>query len=101
MDRGHYPESLEELVKAAYLDHLPRDYYSKEDSLIYKRTDGDFLPYSRGLDFEDNGGKPAGGARGPRGRPGLLACDGRGLSGHTLLRRGTHGFLPRCDSVIC
>jgi hypothetical protein len=64
---GHYPESLEELVRTAYLDHLPRDYYSKGDSLIYRRTDGDFLLYSRGLDFEDNGGKPSRWGQGPQG----------------------------------
>ncbi len=67
MDRGQYPESLEELVKAAYLDHMPRDYFSKDATLIYKRTDSGFLLYSRGLDFADNGGTPSRWGQGPKG----------------------------------
>jgi hypothetical protein len=54
-DRGRNPESLTELVPA-YLKELPRDPYGP-DTLIYRRTGEDFLLYSRGRNFEDDGGK--------------------------------------------
>jgi hypothetical protein len=54
-DRGRYPESLSELVPG-YLKELPRDPYGP-DILSYRQNGEDFLLYSWGVDFEDNGGK--------------------------------------------
>ena len=50
-----FPESLEQLVSAGYLQHLPRDGYSPRP-LVYKPTADGFLLYSWGLDFDDDGG---------------------------------------------
>lgn len=57
-DRGQYPQNLEELITVGYLKQLPMDPYS-DKSLIYKRTDDDFMLYSVGRNFEDDGGTVA------------------------------------------
>jgi hypothetical protein len=46
---------LDELVAAGYLAELPMDPYS-EWPLVYRRTEGNFMLYSRGADFKDNNG---------------------------------------------
>ena len=52
---GRYPTDLDELVEAGYLKKLPLDPYSKEP-LVYKRTDDDFILYSVGPNFMNDGG---------------------------------------------
>lgn len=56
-DKGGYPESLEELVEAGYLEEVPIDAYSNKP-VVYKKTNGDFLLYSVGPNFVDDGGIP-------------------------------------------
>jgi len=59
--RGVYPASLDELVAAGFLDALPADPYNS-GTLSYKVVDGDFVLYSLGPDFDDDGGSPKGSA---------------------------------------
>ncbi|MHC4259204.1 MAG: hypothetical protein ACYSTF_02150 [Planctomycetota bacterium] len=64
--KGQYPQNLEELVGAGYLKKLPMDPYSGKP-LVYTRTEvnfllyskDDFLLYSFGGDFDDDGGVPS------------------------------------------
>lgn len=65
-ERGEYPDSLVQLVKAGFLRQTPRDPYS-DDSLIYRRDENGFLLYSRGVDFDDDGGVPSRWGEGPDG----------------------------------
>jgi len=55
-EKGDYPDSLSVLHTEGYLDELPMDPYT-DTPLIYKTTADDFVLYSVGPDFEDNGGK--------------------------------------------
>ncbi|MEN6336044.1 MAG: CPBP family intramembrane glutamic endopeptidase, partial [Phycisphaerales bacterium] len=64
--RGEYPESLAQLVEAGLLRRAPRDPYS-DGPLIYKRGEGVFQLYSRGVDFDDDGGVPSHWGDGPDG----------------------------------
>jgi len=57
-DKGSFPISLQELVSSNYIKELPMDPYS-EGPLVYKRMDSDFILYSLGVNFEDDGGKPS------------------------------------------
>ena len=57
-DLGQWPESLQQLVEAGYLERVPLDCYS-DGPLIYKRTTDGFLLYSVGSDFDDDGGTPS------------------------------------------
>jgi len=52
-DTGYFPETLKHLVQADYLDNLPQDIYS-DVPLVYRKSNGDFLLCSVGLDFSDN-----------------------------------------------
>jgi membrane protease YdiL (CAAX protease family) len=61
-----YPDSLERLVETGYLRHVPQDPYSN-DPLLYRRAGGGFLLYSRGLNFDDDGGAPSRWGEGPEG----------------------------------
>ncbi|MBL7189840.1 MAG: hypothetical protein ISS70_26215 [Phycisphaerae bacterium] len=54
-DTGQFPESLDKLVAAGYLQRLPNDPYSNEP-LVYKLTEDSFELYSIGKDFTDDGG---------------------------------------------
>ncbi len=54
-DKGHFPDNLNELVAAGYLNCLPIDSFS-DRPLIYKKTGNDFILYSIGLNFIDDGG---------------------------------------------
>jgi competence protein ComGC len=56
LDKGEYPATLDELIKAGYLIELPIDPYS-DKSLIYKKTADNFVLYSIGRNFKDDGGK--------------------------------------------
>ncbi len=55
-EKGSPPESLEQLKQAGYLKTLPDDPYS-DGVLRYIKKDNDFVLYSIGVDFQDNGGK--------------------------------------------
>ena len=58
LENGEYPETLEELLNKGYITKLPMDPYS-DKPLIYKKGVDDFILYSVGEDFKDDGGKPA------------------------------------------
>jgi len=55
-DTGQFPQDLDELIEAGYLKELPKDPYS-DKSLIYKKTGDNFVLYSIGCNFKDDGGK--------------------------------------------
>jgi hypothetical protein len=55
-EKGQYPESLNELITSGYLKELPTDPYS-DKPLVYKKTDDNFVLYSVGLNFKDDGGE--------------------------------------------
>ncbi|MFC1739758.1 hypothetical protein ACFL1G_12040, partial [Planctomycetota bacterium] len=57
-DKDKLPAGLRELVSADYLKELPMDPYSDEP-LVYRKKNGDFLLYSLGADFDDDGGAPS------------------------------------------
>jgi len=56
LEKDQYPASLEELVSAGFLDELPMDPWS-DKPLVYKKTDDDFMLYSVGWNFTDDGGE--------------------------------------------
>jgi len=57
-DKGHYPESLDELVAAGHLKDVPMDPFS-DGALVYEKTDDNFTLYSVGRNFKDDGGEVA------------------------------------------
>jgi len=71
-EKGQYPEGLNQLRAAGYIKQLPMDPYN-DKPLVYKRNGEDFILYSFGADFDDDGGvenpkdqwgqKPEGGDR--------------------------------------
>jgi len=54
-DKGSFPEDLEQLISAGYLKQPPDDVFS-EKPLVYRNTEEDFILYSVGPDFIDDGG---------------------------------------------
>jgi len=56
-DKGEFPSDLQDVVKAGYIKGVPVDPYSGRP-FVYKRTDGNFLLYSYGLDLDDDGASP-------------------------------------------
>jgi hypothetical protein len=54
---GRLPESLQQLVDTGLLTSVPLDPYSGQP-FIYRATDQDFMLYSAGEDFVDDGGLP-------------------------------------------
>jgi len=56
LERNGYPADLDELVTAGYLNELPMDPYS-DKPLVYKKTDDNFILYSVGRNFTDDGGE--------------------------------------------
>jgi hypothetical protein len=65
-DTGHLPGSLNELVSAGCLDAVPMDPFG-DGPLVYRQQGGDFVLYSRGLDFDDDGGVPSYWGKGDKG----------------------------------
>jgi hypothetical protein len=61
-EQGHFPKTLDELVKAGYLKAIPTDPFAKgrpvQYQLALKASDGAIL-WSVGFDGVDQGGKPA------------------------------------------
>jgi hypothetical protein len=55
VDKGRFPDVLEDLVAAGYLKQLPMDPYSGA-TLVYKSFGNEFTLYSLGADFDDDGG---------------------------------------------
>ena len=56
LQKNQYPESLSELVAVGFLDELPMDSFS-DKPLVYKKTADDFILYSVGPNFIDDGGQ--------------------------------------------
>jgi hypothetical protein len=54
-DTHQFPESLDKLINAGYLQSIPNDPYSN-GPLVYRLTTEGFRLYSVGEDFTDNGG---------------------------------------------
>lgn len=63
---GQYPESLDILMEKGLLKEVPLDPFS-DKPLTYRRTDDDFILYSVGYNFSDDGGIVTGKDR--QGRP--------------------------------
>ncbi len=56
LERGGYPENLQELLESGYIKSLPSDPYS-DGPLKYEKRGDDFILYSIGADFVDDGGQ--------------------------------------------
>ena len=54
-DTSRYPQNLNQLVTAGFLKQLPIDSFS-DKPLSYKKTEDNFILYSVGPDFKDDGG---------------------------------------------
>ncbi len=72
LDKGEYPDTLQELVEAGYLTALPDDPYA-EGPLTYRKDGDAFILYSFGADFEDSGGVHD--PKNPWGEPGRVSHD--------------------------
>jgi len=81
-DEGQLPENLDELVASGYLKKLPMDPYS-DGSLVYRKIDEDFVLYSLGADFDDDGGVPSEWGEGEEGG-GILVYWPREMVRHLL-----------------
>jgi membrane protease YdiL (CAAX protease family) len=57
-DNEQLPDTLEQLVSTGYLKAIPNDTFHN-GSLIYRRSDDDFILYSFGADFDEDGGTPS------------------------------------------
>jgi hypothetical protein len=55
-DKGIYPQNLQGLVSAGYLEKIGIDPFSG-NPLVYKLTNDNFVLYSFAQDFDDDGGK--------------------------------------------
>lgn len=71
-EHNGYPETLDQLVQASYLDSLPADPFGA-GPLSYRRTADGFLLYSWGENLTDDGGVQG---LGPDGAPRLWSDDG-------------------------
>jgi hypothetical protein len=56
MERGRYPDDLQQLVDAGYLREIPRDPFAP-GPLTYKRVEDSFVLYSWGENCRDDGGQ--------------------------------------------
>jgi hypothetical protein len=56
LEKDQYPAALGELVTAGFLNELPMDPWS-DKPLVYKKTDDNFILYSVGYNFIDDGGE--------------------------------------------
>jgi len=57
-DKGIFPDTLQELISAKYIERLAIDPYSNA-TMVYKRIGNNFALYSLGADFDDDGGMPS------------------------------------------
>jgi len=58
LEKGTYPQTLDELIAGGFLKELPMDPYS-DNPLVYKKTDDNFILYSIGPNFRDDNGEIA------------------------------------------
>ncbi len=58
LEKGVYPQTLNELIAGGFLKELPLDPYS-DKLLVYRKTDNDFILYSVGPNFKDDNGEVA------------------------------------------
>jgi membrane protease YdiL (CAAX protease family) len=65
-DTRQFPDTLEQLVNAGYLKAIPDDAFYN-GPLIYRRGNDDFILYSFGADFDDDGGIPSWWGEGEKG----------------------------------
>jgi len=65
-EKNCLPESLDRLVANGYLKRLPVDPFSG-NPLVYKQIGDDFILYSFGEDFDDDGGTPSEWGKGEQG----------------------------------
>jgi hypothetical protein len=56
IEKGTYPDTLEELLDEGYISKIPMDPYS-DKPLVYKKAGDNFTLYSVGEDFKDDNGK--------------------------------------------
>jgi hypothetical protein len=71
-ENGKYPVNLNEIVEQGYLESMPIDPFSGKP-FVYKNTEDDFILYSIGEDFKDDGGEVY---RDDRGRLRMWAATG-------------------------
>ena len=57
LEKGEFPEDLDRLIQSGFLKGLPDDPFG-EGPLRYARRGDDFILYSLGHDFDDDGGTP-------------------------------------------
>ncbi len=57
-DKGAYPANFPDIVSAGYLKELPIDPFSNKP-FVYKQTRDNFILYSFGEDYDDDGGLPS------------------------------------------
>jgi len=55
-NEGQYPENFSELVSTGYMNNLLIDPFSGQP-LVYRKTKDEFILYSVGMDFKDDGGR--------------------------------------------
>ncbi|HUU16749.1 MAG TPA: hypothetical protein VMW72_06335 [Sedimentisphaerales bacterium] len=55
-DKGSYPNDLQQLITAGYLKQLPMDSFA-DKPLSYRKTEDNFILYSVGPNFTDEGGE--------------------------------------------
>jgi hypothetical protein len=72
LDKRDYPAAIDDLVGAGYLKLLPQDPFS-DKPLVYRRTDGEFVLYSLGPNFADDGGQSG---KDRKGRPRMWRDEG-------------------------
>jgi hypothetical protein len=72
LENKEYPVSLDELITSGYLKELPMDPYS-DKTLVYQKRRDDFILYSVGQNFIDDGGEPG---KDREGRPAKWADNG-------------------------
>lgn len=58
LEKGAYPQTLDELIAGGFLKELPLDPYS-DKPLVYRKTDDNFILYSVGPNFKDDNGEIA------------------------------------------
>ncbi len=56
LEKDAYPSDLAQLVDTGYLEKVPMDPFS-DKALVYRKSGDDFILYSVGRNFTDNGGK--------------------------------------------
>jgi len=55
LDKKRFPNQLNELIEAGYINTLPADPYSNT-TLVYRKIENNFILYSVGPNFKDEGG---------------------------------------------